>query len=257
MKNTKIPFNAAFFLKLDSSDVQYKQPLSKPIKTYFAKYDVPLEESWLLKKSKGLSTRVYNFKDTTSIEDSLKTHPDCKDRYAKSLKYSNINQIYTPIPTILKEKANKMLIWNLFDNEALTACLYRILLEKDSGNKDEWYDFMVYNIFSGLYYADKELNRFNAIGITPKEYISKDYYELQNMFEQMPREVLADYCKKLSENSFWQVLPGDTRAFKSFFYALNFKPEASSKSNEMAAKEFETSNSKSMYREFSDHFKKK
>ena len=151
LKNTKIPFNASFFLKLDSSDIQYKQPLSKPFKTYFAKYDVPFEESWLLKKSKGLSTRVYNFKDTTSIEDSLKTHPDCKDRYAKSLKYSSINQIYTPIPTKLKEKANKMLIWNLFDNEALTACLYRILIEKDSGNKDEWYDFMVYNVFFWCY----------------------------------------------------------------------------------------------------------
>jgi len=45
---------------------------------------------------------------------------------------------------------------------------------------------MVNNIFSGLYYADRELHRFSSVGITPKEYISKDYYKLQTMLEQMP-----------------------------------------------------------------------
>ena len=94
-----------------------------------------------------------------------------------------------------------MLIWNLYTTGNLTPCLYRILLEKDKGNKDPWYDFMVSNIFYGLYYADRNLDRFNAIGITPKEYISRDYYALQTLFEQIPRESLrADIVN-------WHLIP--------------------------------------------------
>ncbi len=144
----------------------------------------------------------------------------------------------------------------MFDNLSLTACLYRILLEKDKGNSDEWYDFMIHNIFSGLFYSDKQLNRFNAIRVTPKEFISKDYYELQTMLEQMPKESMEQYCKNMNNLSFWQKLPGDAKAFKSFFYTLNFDEEASGKTKEAAAKEFTVNNSGSMFCEFAEHFTK-
>ena len=257
LKNTKIGFDASFFLRLDSSDLQYKQPLKVPFKNYIASYSLPFEQSWVQKRSKGLSTRAYNFKDTTGIEDSLKTHPDCKDRYARSLKYNSPGIKHQSIPAALQEKADKMIIWNLFDNQALTACLYRILLEKDKGNKDEWYDFMVHNIFSGLFYSDKQLNRFNAIGVTPKEYISSDYYELQNLFEQIPREKLGEYCKQMSNSSFWQKMPSDAKALKSLFYSLNFDLETSDKIKDAAAKDFSKNYGTSMYCEFADHFRRK
>ena len=257
LRNTKMSLDASFFLRLDSADLQYKQPLISPIKTYISAYSLPFEDNWIRKKSKGLSTRAYNFKDTTGIEDSLKTHPDCKERYAKSIKYNSATIKHTLIPAALQEKANKMIIWNLFDNESLTACLYRIFLEKDKSNKDEWYDFMVHNIFSGLFYADKQLNRFNAIGITPKEYISKDYYELQNLFEQLPRETLGQYCKQMSNSSFWQKMPSDAKAMKSLFYSLNFDAETSEKIKDAAAKDFAKSYTTSMYCEFADHFRRK
>jgi hypothetical protein len=47
-----------------------------------------------------------------------------------------------------------MLIWNIYDNMSLAACLYRILQEKDKGVQDEWYTFMMYNVFNGLYWGD-------------------------------------------------------------------------------------------------------
>ena len=123
LKKSKIPFNAAFFLRLDSADMQYKQPLKKPLKDYFAAYNLPVETLWTQKRSKGLSSRNYSFSDTTGIEDSLKTHPDCIDRYKKTVSLSDKNAVQTPIPASIREKATKMLIWNIYNNMDLTACL--------------------------------------------------------------------------------------------------------------------------------------
>jgi hypothetical protein len=115
---------------------------------------------------------------------------------------------------------------------------------------------MLSNVFSGLYYADKQLSRFNAIGIVPKETISKDYYELQTLLEQIPRENLEKYCKDINNMGFWQNLPSDARDFKSFLATLNFNDEASTKIKETAAKEFIIKNSNSMFNEFVSQFKK-
>ncbi|HEX8460685.1 MAG TPA: M48 family metallopeptidase, partial [Segetibacter sp.] len=254
LKNADISYNPAFFLRLDSSDIQYKLPLQKTLKSYFTAYNLPIEDMWLQKRSKGLSTKSYNFKDTTSIEDSLKTHPECKDRYNKTLAFTSADLHESKVPSALKEKTNKMIIWNLFDNQSLTACLYRIFLEKDKGNTDEWYDFMVQNIFGGLYYSDKQLNRFNAIRVTQKEFICKDYYELQTMFEQMPKERIEQYCKDMTNLNFSQKLPSDAKALRDLLYKLNFDDKATGKLKEIAAKDFITNNSSSMFCEFADHF---
>ncbi|MES2430100.1 MAG: M48 family metalloprotease [Bacteroidota bacterium] len=256
LKNSKISFDAKYFLRLDSADIQYKKTLKNPVKTYFEKYSLSVEDWWTQKKSKGLSTKSYNFKDTASIQDSLKTHPECKERYIKNLLLSDGGKT-TPIPQIIKDKTKKIIIWNMFDNQNLTACLYEILLEKDKGNTDVWYDFMFHNIFNGLYYSDKQLNRFNAINVKPKEYISKDYYELQNMLEQMPKENLEQFAKKLKEGSFWQGMPSDAKALKTLMNTIAFAEESSDKIENNAAKEFIANFPNSMYCEFADHFKKK
>lgn len=256
LRKSKIGFDANFFLRLDSADLQYKQPLHHPLKDYFAAYNLPFEESWTQQRSKGLSTRNYSFKDTSTIQDSLKTHPDCPDRYKKTLPYSD-NTKPAPIPVTVKEKADKMLIWNIYDNMNLAACLYRILQEKDKGVEDEWYNFMLYNIFNGLYYNDKELHRFIAIGVVPKELISKDYYALQNFLQQMPRESLLQYCTTLHNAGFWNSRPPEERALKSFMYTLAINPDDSEKAKAMAAKEYISENATSMYCEFADHFKNK
>jgi len=255
LKNSKIPFDAKHFLRLDSTDIQYKVSLKSSIKNYFVENNLPFEDWWTQKRSKGLSTKSYNFKDTTAIADSLKTHPDGKERYLKTLSLSD-NFKKTPIQNGLKEKVNKMVIWNIFDNKSLTACLYRILLEKDKGNTDKWYDFMVYNIFAGLLYADNNLSRFNAIDIKSKEYISREYYELQNMLEQMSKENLDQYCKNLTAKNFWQDMSSDAKAMKTLFHVLNDN-QSSEKSKELAAKAYVSANTNSMYCEFADHFVKK
>jgi len=257
LKKSKIPFNAAFFLRLDSADNQYQQPLEKSLKDYFAAYDLSVEDKWTQRRSKGLSSRNYSFKDTTGVEDSLKTHPECIERYKKTATLSDKSIIQTPVPATVKEKTTKMLIWNIYDNMDLTACLYRVLQEKDKGNKDVWYDFMISNIFSGLCFNDRELHRFNAIGIIPKEYISKDYYQLQNMLEQMPRTNLQQYCSTLQNAVFWKNLPADEKALKNIMFTLAIDPNNSDKNKWSIAGDFIKNNSTSMYCEFADRFKKK
>ncbi len=257
LKKSNIAFNANFFLRLDSTDLQYKQPLRQPLANYFTAYGVPFEDTWAQKRSKGLSTRSYNFRDTTGIEDSLKTHPDCVERYAKTKAQSDNNATLTAVPASIKEKASQMLIWNMYDNMSLAACLYRILLEKDKGSTDAWYDFMVHNIFAGLAYNDKQLQRFIAIGITPKEYISKDYDQLQTMLAQMPKESLTQYCTLLQAAPFWAKMHDDAKGLKAFMFTLALAPDVSDKIKRNSAKDFIDGNASSMYCEFAEHFKNK
>lgn len=257
LKNSNITFNPAYFLRLDSSDNHYKQPLKNTVKNYFAALNSPFEDWWTQKRSKGLSTKSYNFRDTSGIADSLKTHPDCKDRYARTLLLSTSKDKEIAVPSYIRDKANKILIWNMFDNLNLTACLYRILLQKDKGSKDEWYDFMMFNIFSGLYYSDKQLNRFNAIGVKPKEFISKEYFELQSMLEQMPKESLGQYCSQLKNISSWNNMSSDAKAFKILMNTLNSEDELSERIKENSGKEFLENHPNSMYCEFAAHFRKK
>lgn len=257
LKNSKIPFHAEFFLRLDSTDFQYKQSLKLPLKDYFTAYSLPFEESWSKQPSRGLSTRKYNFKDTTRLNDSLKTHPDCPQRYQRTLALSDGPSKSTTVPLSIKDKVCKMIIWNIFDNVGLTACLYRVLQQKDLGVRDEWYVFMLSNIFNALCYQSRELHRFLAIGITPKELISAEYYSLQTMLEQMPQESLVQYCKVLQSAHFWTSRSADEMALKGLMYTLAIDPDDSERTRRSAAENFIKDHSTSMYCEFADHFKKK
>jgi hypothetical protein len=257
LKKSNISFNANYFLHLDSADAEYHQHLKQPLRNYFTAYQLPFEDNWAVKRTHGLSTRNYNFSDTTALEDSLKTHPDCPDRYARTLDRSSAHPTMTPIPATVKDKVNKMLIWNLYSSVDLTPCLYRILLEKDKGNKDPWYDFMVSNIFYSLFYSDRQLNRFNAIGIMPKEYISRDYYGLQTTLEQMPRETLRQYCETFGSEAFWSSLSGPEKGLKELLYTLALDPDDSERNKAKAAHAFASDNNSSMYYEFASTFEKK
>jgi len=256
LKKSNIPFDARYFLRLDSSDMILKQPLKHPLKDYFTAYHLPYEDSWSQKRSKGLSSRAYSFVDTTSLEDSLKTHPDCIVRYNKTKDLSTPNARWTPIPAAVMEKANRMLVWNLYSNNNLTACLYRLLLLKDKGYNDPWYDFMISNVFSGLYYSDREMARFNAINVTPKEYISKDYYGLQTLLEQMPRDNLKQYCETMQQESFWQGLSPAEKDLRTLLHTLALDTDNSDRNKARAAHAFASGNNNSMYYEFAKTFEK-
>jgi len=178
-------------------------------------------------------------------------------RYHKSLEWSDRDPVTTPIVDAVTDRAAKMMIWNLFDDMSLTACLYSICQEKDKGRTDGWYDFMVSSVFASLYFNDKELHRFSAIDIKPKEYISRDYYHLQTMLEQMPADNLRQYCSVLQQAGFWNQRPADEKAMEKFLAALAVPGENPEKARRISAEEFVSSNATSMYCEFVDQFRKK
>lgn len=257
LRRSNIAFEATYFLHLDSSDMEYQQPLRHPLSAFFAAYHLPYDDAWAQRRGHGLSTRAYTFSDTTTLADSLKTHPDCIERYNRTRSLSTANPHLTPLPAVIRDKADKMLLWNLYTSLNLTPCLYRILLLKDNGNTDPWYDFMLSNIFASLYYSDRELNRFNAIGVTPKEYISKDYYALQTLLEQMPRESLLGSCKILRDEGFWNHLSPAETGLRTLVFTLALDPDDSDKNKARAARLFSDGNSTSMYCEFAQNFEKK
>jgi Zn-dependent protease with chaperone function len=257
LKRSNIAFQAEYFLRLDSSDLEYQQPLQHPLSAFFTAYHLPFDETWTQRRSHGLSTHAYSFSENTTLDDSLKTHPDCPDRYLKTKSQSTANPHLTPIPGSIHERANKMLLWDLYTNLNLVPCLYRILRLKDKGNTDTWYDFMLSNVFAGLYYADRQLNRFNAIGVIPKEYISKDYNALQTMLEQMPRESLAQSCQILRDEGFWNRLTPAEKDLRTLMFTLALDPDISDKNKAKAAATFATGNATSMYCEFAQNFEKK
>jgi hypothetical protein len=256
LKNSKIGFDPSFFLRLDSADIQYTVELTQPVSQYLASYNLVLDDGWFVKKNKGLSTRAYNFKDTSINKDSLKTHPDCTERYLFNKNKKTVNSQLTPIPASIREKATKILLWDMFNNMQLTQCLYRIFQIKEAnGPNDPWYDFMVYNIFSGLNYSNARLNRFNAIGVKTKEEVSKSYYQLQTMLEQIPAERLQELSEQLSNQPFWSKLPADCRQFKNLLSDVKSNETDPGKKISKPAKEFIDAHSSSIYCEFAELFK--
>ncbi|MFZ1800367.1 MAG: M48 family metalloprotease [Chitinophagaceae bacterium] len=255
LNNAKIPFNADYFLRLDSTDNEYRTPLLQPAKAYFASFNLNLDDQWFVKKSKGLSSRNYNFSKGEDLSDSLKTHPECVERYNATKRLSTPAAVYTPVPESIHKLADKMIVWNLYNNMNLTPALYRILLIKDKGNNDPWYDVMVYNIFAALYLADKNLARFNSIGVAPKELISKDYFATQTMLEQIPASQLESDVKIMSALPFWSAASVDSRGFKAFLTSLISGEEVSKKQQALYSKEFLADYPVSIYAEIANKFK--
>ncbi|RYY50220.1 MAG: peptidase M48 Ste24p, partial [Chitinophagaceae bacterium] len=189
-------FDAAWFLRLDSVGMEYKTPLKKPIPEYFQTYNVALQSQWLNKKAIGLSSRVGDADFNSNIEDSLKTHPDCKDRY-EALKSKTRNpQLAIPIDEKIRILADKNIIWNLYRTNNFTSALYRLFLLQDEGLKDDWTDFMMSNLLISFYAEDVMLNRSNVIRIKPKAWIGKDYFSLQTLLEQVPSASIVDWKDK-------------------------------------------------------------
>jgi hypothetical protein len=250
-----MPFNANWLLRLDSADNEYKTDLKQELPAYFKNYNIDINASIFEKKYVGLSAKKYNFKDTTTLEDSLKTHPDCIIRYNTTLQQTTPNINETPIPANIKVLAKKIMLWNLFDDKHLTSCAYRVLLEKDNGNMDAWYDFMLHNVLFGLVYSSKQYKRFNAINIKPKELISKKYYQLQTMFEQVSTENLEAYFAEMGKSNFWNNLSADDRAFKNFETEVIAKESMLKEVNSLA-NTFTKVYEETFFVEFVNHFKK-
>ena len=256
LTNSKQIFRPEFFLRLDSADLVYQTPLKNPTSSYFTAFNLPIDEAWFQRKSKGLSSKKYSFSQG-ELSDSVKTHPECKKRFEASRNKATGNGLpLTPVPAALKSQVNKMIIWNLFNNQALTAAMYRLLLEKDKGNFDLWHQMMIAFVIDGLHRSDLAMNRFNAIRIQSKEYIAANYYELQNYFEQIPRETLEESARKIFGQPFWSGSSNEDKAFKSLLAKLGSSDADDKKQFEKGRADYIKNYPEILYNEHLDIFNK-
>ena len=216
LKKSGIKFDASFFLRLDSVQSISRQVLQKPVKHFFEQYGLGFDDSWL-KQAKGLSSKNYQFKDTAQLDDdSLKTHPDCVLRYEKTKALTDNNISLKPVPDKLKEIGRKIILWNKIASQELTPALYYIFMEKEKGNTDVWYDLMANAVFSVLNHADKDLNRFNAVGSRQKENVATTYYDLQMALTRMNRASLEKNCAIFQQHDYSRSLqPYEKQLFQA------------------------------------------
>lgn len=247
--NTKYGFNASYFLRLDSADLEYRTQLKSDLQSYFKSYNVDVNPLLMGKKGKGLSNRQNTFTNTTGINDSLKTHPDCIERFNATKKLSALNPPKTSINQSIKEISVKSMIWNLYRNGNLTSAMYRLLLLNDRGINDGWTDFMFTNILISLYNEDAMLNRSNVIRIKPKEYIGKDYYSLQNYFEQLPAEEL-DKVKTEALKFPLKNLSSSEKAFRTILRDISADPQNYKYANKTYKKEIFKTLENNIYAEY-------
>jgi hypothetical protein len=247
--NTKYGFNAAYFLRLDSSDLEYKTPLKSDLQSYFKSYNIEINPLLLGKKGKGLSNKQNTFNNTNEINDTLKTHPDCIERFNSTKMLSSLNAPKTPINQSIKELSVKSMIWNLYRNGNLTAAMYRLLLINDRGINDGWTAFMFTNILISLYNEDAMLNRSNVINIKPKEYIGKDYYSLQNYFEQLPAEEL-DKVKSEALKFPLKNISSTEKEFRSILSDVSNNPQNFKYANKTYKKEIFKTLENNIYAEY-------
>ncbi len=229
LTNSKMAYDPKIFLRLDSADFTYKKDLQKNVSDYFTKAEINVDELWLKKGGRGLSTKKYNFKDLT-LNDSLKTHPDCIDRYKFLISKTNgIKSTETLLPVNMVNNANECIIWWNVVNNNLTASMYRIFLEQDKGNNKPFYENMASLVLHKLYNADKKFERSNAINVEKKELISSKYFDLQTLFEQIPRDKLELICSSELNKPYWQDAKADTKSLKVILRTINFTEQLSPK----------------------------
>jgi hypothetical protein len=128
--------------------------------------------------------------------------------------------------------------------------MYRVFLEQDKAAKDSWHRIAASFILNRMYYEDKQMSRFNAINIKNKEYISSAYYELQNFFEQVPREQLELACKQELSQGFWQQSTPEDKSLKTIFSSINFSNDFKQKDLFEMKKDFDKNFTQSIFREF-------
>lgn len=198
LKNSNISFDASCFLNLDTMGNQYEWNLKNDIRGHIKELKLTVDENWFAKKSKGLSGMNHNFADTSSKNDSLKTHPDCKIRYEQTLSKNSTVLNKTGIPKNVKEAAFEIAIMNLYANKNITRCFYRLMQEKEANEHLQLYGFMTDAIFNSLLVSVKSMERFNVLRIRKKKDVSSSYFELQNFLEQIPEKNLTELCSQLN-----------------------------------------------------------
>lgn len=200
LRNSGIPFDATVFLNLDTADNVYKRNLINPAKTHFENLGMTWTPPSVAVRSTGLSAKLLQFKDTTHTEDSLKTHPDCKERYQKTISLSSTAITKTPLPLNVRDQAIHIALLDMFMNRNIGHGIYRILQASEEHQQQLPLTFLLDINMYALLYSSKQMYRFNTLGIERKQDVCTTFFDLQELLSKIPEVELETYCTKRSSS---------------------------------------------------------
>jgi hypothetical protein len=171
----------AGFNKLAAAKMLLKLDHAEELFTAKGLYDVPaafantgLEGTYFQpqKKYNGLSMANVTMNADVDI-DTLKTHPDCKQRFVKIVPGNAdtvvqcCKKINNTLPQV-KERALQELLRYYFEKNSLTSCIHLCLLAKQYGYNAATIDFFLTASFARLCRNDVELERFSSVHVGAK-----------------------------------------------------------------------------------------
>lgn len=153
-------------LKLDKVEQPFTSKSLYITKAYFEGAPIDLSPLKTKSKYKGLSS-VNVTMNADSDMDSVKTHPDCKQRYKNIMGAfataepdccSTLNDQHK----IYKERAMLEIVRALYDNDNIGYATHFSIFALGNNYDPVIYKRFLSLCFSKLYYEDKKLNRFNV-----------------------------------------------------------------------------------------------
>ncbi len=173
---------------LDNMDKD-NYPSDSGLQRHFSFAEKPFNSKWL-KQETGFFGGVADKKISNKERDSLKTHPDCKDR-AERIR-PTVEKIYKPgsrnfvvSETTFKELQNKFkfeIIEYCFQSENISRCLYLAMEMLETNPANAYLVTTIGKCFNEMYSHQKE-HTLNRIVNLPSPYFDKNY-DILNQFIQ-------------------------------------------------------------------------
>ncbi|MDB5191535.1 MAG: peptidase family [Segetibacter sp.] len=198
MRNTRFDVAESLSLLslLDTIDADTMQTTACLQKTFNAK-EYPFQKKWIAKEE-GLLGGHAQLKDNEPLEDSLKTHPECKHRIAilqpqveKYKRASSLkNVIDKPKFEELKNTFRYEIVEYAFTSDNYTRSLYYTLEQLERNPSDPYLTSQVGKILNGMYTAQKAHTLTKYIDF-PSPYNASNYNMLLQFVQNLYLENFA------------------------------------------------------------------
>lgn len=203
---------AGILLKLDKTDDLFVSPGIYDVKSFFQKTNADTFIFQPKKKYNGLSSANVTMNADKAF-DTVRTHPDCIVRYKQVSGKTEVvemgccKQINNP-SMLLKERAMVEMVRNAFEMKRYTLCIHLCLFALHNNFNNPLYNTFLSLSFSGIYEADKNLERFSVTdmgagrGSTLKDLQDFIFSANSTNIDKLARYFLDNIEDKASDNYF-------------------------------------------------------
>lgn len=154
-------------LKLDKAEDIFVKNNLYSLKSFFDGIDIQQNYFNPKRKYNGLS-KVNVTMNVNADLDSIKTHPDCKERYKKISNANEVSEVdcclkITSNLKQYKERALIEIVRRLYEEDRLSLAIHYCFMGLNNQFNKEVFQRFISLCFSKLYYNDENLKRFNSV----------------------------------------------------------------------------------------------